>query len=105
MKTFSVAGTSKLNGVTKVRFANDFIGRIKTLSKNSHEDIELIELGSEMSKADACRVLLAHELFQSEEKQDAITDYVVRNCKEIKAELDNAGSEELEVEVELEENS
>ena len=30
-KTFSVADTSTLNGVTKVRFANDFVSRLKIL--------------------------------------------------------------------------
>ena len=32
-KTFEVAGTSTLNGVTKVRFANDYVGRMKILFK------------------------------------------------------------------------
>ena len=42
-KTFSVAGTSTLNGVTKVRFANDFVSRLKILYKNGHENVELLE--------------------------------------------------------------
>ena len=80
-KTYTVAGTSKFNGSTKVRFANDFVGRFKILTKNKHENIELVEFGSSMSKADICKALLAHDKFQSEEQQSAITEFVVRNIK------------------------
>lgn len=86
-KTFSVAGTSTFNGVTKVRFANDYVGRFKILIKNGHENIELIELGGEYTKAEICQVLMQHEKFQSEEQQSAISEFVVRNCKAIKEEL------------------
>lgn len=89
-KTFEVAGTSKLNGITKVRFANDYVGRFKILAKNGHEDIELIELGEKMTKADICKMLIQHPKFQSEEQQGAIAEFVVRNCKEIKKEIDEA---------------
>ena len=83
-KTFSVAGTSRLpNGTVKVRFAKDFVSRIKILNKNDHTDIELIELGSEMSKAEICQMLINHPNFQSEEQQGAIAEFVVRNCKDI----------------------
>ena len=80
-KTFEVAGTSTLNGVTKVRFANDYVGRFKILLKNNHENIELVELGDKMTKADICKVLLAHPKFQSEDQQSAIAEFVVRNVK------------------------
>lgn len=80
-KTFSVAGVSTLNGVTKVRFANDFVNRFKILSKNGHTDIELIELGGEFSKAEVCQVLMSHPKFQSETAQSAITEFVARNVK------------------------
>ena len=88
-KTFSVAGTSTLNGVTKVRFANDFVGRFKILCKNGHDNIELIELGGEHTKSEVCQILMAHPKFQSEEQQSAIYEFVVRNCREIKAEIEN----------------
>lgn len=80
-KTFEVAGTSTHNGVTKVRFANDYVGRFKILVKNGHDDIELIELGDKMSKADVCKVLMAHPNFQTEAQQSAIAEFVVRNVK------------------------
>ena len=100
-KTYSVVGTSTHNGVTKVRFANDYVTRFKVLIKNRHENIELLELDQEMTKADALKVLMEHPKFQSEEQQSAIYDFVVRNAYEIKKEIDS----EVEVEVELEEET
>jgi hypothetical protein len=87
-KTFEVAGTSTLNGVTKIRFANDYVGRFKILVKNGHENINLIELGDKLTKAEICKVLLDHPQFQDEASQTVITDFVVRNCKEVAAELE-----------------
>ena len=83
-KTFSVAGVSTFNGETKIRFANDFVSRIKILDKNGHTDVELIELGTELTKEEVCKVLLVHPKFQSETAQTAINEYVVRNIKTIK---------------------
>lgn len=88
-KTYSVAGTSTLNGVTKIRFASDFVNRFKILCKNGHDDIELIELGGEFTKAQICQILMSHPKFQSEEQQSAIYEFVVRNCREIKAEIES----------------
>ena len=83
-KTFSVAGVSTFNGVTKVRFANDFVSRIKILDKNDHKDVELIELGTELTKEEVCKVLVAHPKFQSETAQAAIAEYLTRNVKSVK---------------------
>ena len=87
-KTFSVAGTSTNNGITKIRFANDFVDRLKILYKNGHENVELIELGGEFTKAQVCQILMAHDKFQSEDQQSAIYEFVVRNCKDIKQEIE-----------------
>jgi len=57
MSTFKVVGTSKLNGVTKVRFANDMT-RVKVLQKNDHTEIDLVELVEPLSKADAVAYLI-----------------------------------------------
>jgi len=98
-KTFSVAGTTRHpNGTVKIRFANDFISRIKTLAKNGHSEIELIELGDKFSKADICQVLMQHERFQTEEQQSAIADFVVRNCKTIVQEVQSKAETEQEEE-------
>ena len=87
-KTFSVAGTSTHNGITKIRFANDFVNRLKILYKNGHENVELIELGGEFTKAQVCQILMAHDKFQGEDQQSAIYEFVVRNCKDIKQEIE-----------------
>ena len=87
-KTYSVAGTSTHNGITKIRFANDFVNRLKILYKNGHENVELIELGGEFTKAQVCQILMAHDKFQSEDQQSAIYEFVVRNCKDIKQEIE-----------------
>lgn len=79
IKTYTVAGTSTNAGVTKVRFAQDYVSRFKILNKNGHTDIELLELDSAMSKSDICKMLLGHDKFQSEAQQSAITQFVVRN--------------------------
>ena len=91
-KTFSVAGTSRLpNGTVKVRFAKDFVQRIKILAKNGHTELELIELGEEMTKAQICHMLINHPKFQSEEQQGAISEFVVRNCsKDVQKEVSEA---------------
>ncbi len=55
-KKFAVAGVSTLNGKTKIRFANDAM-RVKILAKNGHTDVELIDLPSEMTKAEIAQHL------------------------------------------------
>ena len=108
-KTYTVAGTSVSNGKTKVRFAQDYVSRFKILNKNGHTDIELVELDSAMSKADICKMLINHPKFQSEEQQDAISEFVVRNCKGISKEIEEQVEANQEttpqVEVELEPQS
>ncbi len=50
-KTFKYVGISTLNGVRKLRYANDNM-RIKVLERNGHKDVELIELPSALTKAE-----------------------------------------------------
>ena len=56
-KVFTVAGTATLNGVTKARFANDLVARIKILNKAGCTDINLIELPKPMTKLEALQFL------------------------------------------------
>lgn len=56
-KLFTVAGTATQNGVTKARFANDLVARIKILNKAGCTDINLIELPSPMTKLQALQYL------------------------------------------------
>ena len=59
-KKFAVAGVSTLDGDTKIRFANDMM-RIKILAKNGHTAIDLVELPTEMTKAEAVQHLKSIE--------------------------------------------
>jgi len=70
---FKVVGVSTLNGVTKVRFANDFVSRVKMLVKDGHTDIELYELPEPLSKADAVTHLKATTLMDTPRFAEAIT--------------------------------
>lgn len=74
-KLFTVAGTSKLDGEVKVRFANDVM-RIKVLAKHGHEDINLIELPEAMTKLQAVEFLKTVDEFSSAADQAAIADYL-----------------------------
>jgi len=56
-KTFTVAGTATQNGVTKARFANDLVARIKILNKSGCTDINLVELPHPMTKLQALQHL------------------------------------------------
>ena len=60
---FKVIGISTLNGVTKVRFANDMVSRVKILNKDGHKDINLIELTTPLSKPDAVKHLKTTDLY------------------------------------------
>jgi hypothetical protein len=68
---FKVAGVSRLNGVVKVRFANDMT-RVKVLAKNGHTDVELMELPSSMDKAAVIAFLKTTELYLKPEYQAVI---------------------------------
>lgn len=76
-KVFTVAGTSKLDGEMKVRFANDVM-RIKVLAKHGHEDITLVELPNAMSKLEAVKFIKGLDEFQGVAEQSAIADYLDR---------------------------
>jgi hypothetical protein len=83
-KTFSVAGVSTLNGVTKVRFANDLM-RVKVLDKSGHTDVILADLEGEYTKLEAAAQLLALPDFSDEQIQAVINDYISENTPVVKA--------------------
>ena len=60
---FKVIGISTLNGVTKVRFANDMVSRVKILNKDGHKDINLVELPNALSKGDCVKYLKSSDLY------------------------------------------
>ena len=73
---FTVAGTSVLNGSTKIRFANDFVTRVKVLGRNGHTAINLVELPQAMGKEDAVRFLSTQDAFQGLDEQAAIAKFL-----------------------------
>ena len=102
-KMYTVAGVSTSNGKTKVRFANDYVGRFKILTKNGHTDVNIIELPDSMSKGDVCKFLSTHEKFQDEASQSAIAEFVVRNVKAVtEPALNDLVKEEAEADLTVE---
>lgn len=79
---FSVAGTSRLNGVVKVRFANNIYQRTKILERGEHTEINLMEFKGRFTKLQLCEFLINHPSFQDEESQSAIFRYVAQNAKD-----------------------
>jgi hypothetical protein len=77
-KLFTVVGTSKFNGETKVRFANDTL-RTKVLQKHDHTEINLVELDRPMTKLEAVLAIKNGDEFASAACQAAIADYLDRN--------------------------
>ena len=78
-KRFKVVGVSTLQGITKIRFANDVM-RIKKLQKNGHEDIDFIELPNEMSKNETIKHLRANSWYDKDPAvQDAMDMILYRN--------------------------
>lgn len=56
-KLFTVAGTATQNGVTKARFANDLVARVKILTKSGCTNINLVELPKPMTKLECLQYL------------------------------------------------
>jgi hypothetical protein len=86
MSLFTVAGTSTLpKGGTKVRFANDMT-RVKVLVKGGHENIDLIELPTAMSKEDIVAYLIKIDFADGDaDKQAAINAEAVKRKVETTA--------------------
>jgi len=70
-RLFSVTGVSRRQGEIKVRFATEMT-YVKNLGKAGHTDIELIDAGREMSKAELVEFLKTTPLYQNPEYQAAI---------------------------------
>jgi len=76
-KKFSVVGTSTFNGKTKVRFANDSM-RVKILAKNGHENINLVNLPSEMMKWEIGPYLNSIDFAKGDAGIQSAIDYIVK---------------------------
>jgi len=77
--TFTVVGTSVLNGALKIRFANGLTKRIRVLARNGHSNIALVECDA-MFKLDAAKFALTQEQF-TEEQRAVIAAYINSNGK------------------------
>lgn len=75
MTSYSHAGASTLNGVTKIRFANDAL-RVKVLAKNGHKDIDMIELKHPMTKEEAVAYLVSIDFAT----RDGVTNQAVQSA-------------------------
>ena len=73
-QTFKVAGITTHNTVSKVRFTDDMVRRVKQFGKGGATRIDLVELPSEMTKVEALKYMQAHSDFQSAEDQALIAD-------------------------------
>jgi hypothetical protein len=83
---FNVAGVSRYNGQLKLRFANDFVSRVKILQRNGHEEINLLELPEAMEKETAARYISTLPTFRGEEVQDAIEAFLEKRAPKSKRE-------------------
>ena len=68
-KTFNVVGTTVMNGVRKMRFANDLASRVKHLAKGGHTEIDLIELPRPMTKLEATEYFVANRTLSLEQQE------------------------------------
>ena len=81
-KLFTVAGTATQDGVTKARFANDMVARVKILSKSGCTNINLIELPRPMTKLEALQYL--QEQGQAGDAGYAVASKLADKVKEAK---------------------
>lgn len=57
-KLFTSVGVTTEKGQTKVRFANDYIARVKVLVKCGHTDIEFFDTPRPMTKPECCKFIM-----------------------------------------------
>ena len=73
-QTFKVAGITVHGDVTKVRFTDDMVRRIKQFTKGNATRCDFVELPSEMTKIEALKYLQSHADFQSVYDQATLAD-------------------------------
>lgn len=97
-KTYSVVGvTRQPDGKVKVRWTNNIM-RIKILVREGHTDIQLADLGKEMTKYDGVLAIKDLPEFQTAHAQMAIQEYLEEKApKTVKAVAQAATETEAEV--------
>lgn len=85
-KLYSVVGTTvQPDGQMKIRWTNN-IFRIKILQREGHTDIQLVDLGKEMTKYDAVKAMQSLDQFQEAKYQSVIAEYLEEKApKAVKA--------------------
>ena len=74
-KLFTSVGVTTEKGQTKVRFANDYIARVKVLVKCGHTDIDFFDTPKPMTKAECCKFILTQtKLMAVDHIREAIED-------------------------------
>ena len=81
-KTFKVAGITTHGDMTKVRFTDDLVRRIKQFTKGGATRCDFVELPSEMTKVDALKYLATLPEFASAADQATISDTLADKTKE-----------------------
>lgn len=76
-KTFTVAGSSTLNGKTKIRFTNDIM-RIKVLDKNGHENVRFVDLPNPMTKGEIAQYLMDSDYAQGDAAISNAIKYIAK---------------------------
>ena len=73
-QTFKVAGITSHGTVSKVRFTDDIVRRVKQFTKGGATRCDFIDLPSEMTKVEALKYMQAHADFASGNDQALISD-------------------------------
>lgn len=83
-QTFTFAGMSvTAKGVTKARFGNDLIGRIKKLKSNT--GISFVELPSPMTRIKAAEWMLEQDMPKTPEEREAVTRVAYRGVTSVRS--------------------
>jgi len=82
-KTYKVVGISTTPaGITKVRFAQDLVSRIKTLVMRGHTDVKLLETPQAMNKQGCLTWLKSQPGFDTPQVKLLADQFLTRNHQE-----------------------
>ena len=81
-QTFKVVGITVHGDLTKVRFTDDMVRRIKQFTKGGATRCDFIELPNEMTKLEALKYMASQPEFASPDDQATIADYIADREKE-----------------------
>lgn len=73
--TYNIVGTSRFKGSVKLRWTNN-VERVRTMTRDGHEDIRFVELDTMLSKVDSAYFIKHLPEFAESEYQYAIVSYL-----------------------------